>query len=121
MYNRQVKEQLPLYVDLDGTLVKTDIAREQLVKTLGQPKLWRGVWAACRSGRAGLKSFLATHQDIDATTQAQMERLLGLRAVAVIPNVHVKRERMLNRAIWMTGSVVLIFAAIAIFAVISGS
>ena len=68
MYNRQVKEQVPLYVDLDGTLVKTDIAREQLVKTLAQPGLWRGVWTAFRSGRAGLKSFLATHQDIDATT-----------------------------------------------------
>ena len=54
-------------------------------------------------------------------TEAQMERLLGLRAVAVIPNVHVKRERMVNRAIWMTGTVVFVFAAIAIFAVISGS
>jgi hypothetical protein len=54
-------------------------------------------------------------------TEAQLERLLGLRAVAVIPNVQVKRERLLSRIIWATGAFVTILIAIAIFVIISGS
>ena len=54
-------------------------------------------------------------------TEAQLERLLGLRAVAVIPNVQVKRERVLKRMIWVTGAFVAILLAMAIVVVISSS
>ena len=54
-------------------------------------------------------------------TEAQLERLLGLRAVAVIPNVQVKRERVLKRMIWVTGAFVAILLAMAIVVVISSA
>jgi len=49
-------------------------------------------------------------------TENQLERQLGLRAVAVIPAVHVARERTWRRVFWTVG--ILLFA-IAVFAVIA--
>lgn len=54
-------------------------------------------------------------------TEAQLERLLGLRAVAVLPNVHVKRERLVKRAIWITGMFVALFVILAVLAVVTSS
>lgn len=49
-------------------------------------------------------------------TENQLERHLGLRAVAVIPSVHIARERTWRRIFWTVG---LLGFAIAIFAVIA--
>lgn len=54
-------------------------------------------------------------------TEAQLERHLGLRAVAVIPNVQVKQSSIVNRAIWLTGIGVCLCSALAILAIISSN
>jgi len=47
---------LPLYVDLDGTLVHTDVAQELLVAALARPGNWRPILAAWhRHGVSGIK------------------------------------------------------------------
>ncbi|WP_323765418.1 UbiA family prenyltransferase [Marinovum sp.] len=48
--------ELPLYVDLDGTLVQTDVAQEQLVAALARPRNWPPVLRAWRAhGASGIK------------------------------------------------------------------
>lgn len=47
---------LPLYVDLDGTLVHTDVAQELLVAALARPRNWAPVLRAWRHhGASGIK------------------------------------------------------------------
>jgi uncharacterized protein involved in exopolysaccharide biosynthesis len=53
-------------------------------------------------------------------SEAQLERLLGLRAVAVIPNVQVQKGIVLNRAIWLTGGVVLAMILVSIIIALIG-
>lgn len=52
-------------------------------------------------------------------TEAQLERHLGLQAVAVIPNVHVARERAWRRIFWTVGLLVFAIAFFAVAAVVS--
>ena len=52
-------------------------------------------------------------------TEAQLERQLGLRAVAVIPLVHVARERTWRRIFWTVGLLVFSLAILAVFAIVS--
>lgn len=76
MYNKKVKEQLPLYVDLDGTLIKSDVAQELLVQLIARPDLWRTARSAMTSGRAGLKRFLSENLDFDASTLPYTEAVI---------------------------------------------
>lgn len=52
-------------------------------------------------------------------TETQLERHLGLRAVAVIPNVHVARERTWRRVFWTIGFLVFAIAFFAVAAIVS--
>ncbi|SHH54498.1 GumC family protein [Cognatishimia maritima] len=52
-------------------------------------------------------------------TEAQLERQLGLRAVAVIPLVHVARERTWRRIFWTIGLLVFALATLAVLAFVS--
>ena len=52
-------------------------------------------------------------------TETQLERHLGLRAVAVIPNVHVARERAWRRVFWTVGLLVFAIAFFAVAAIVS--
>lgn len=49
----------PLYVDLDGTLIRTDAAQELLIESLKVPSRWPGIVRAGRQdGRSGIKHAL---------------------------------------------------------------
>lgn len=49
----------PLYVDLDGTLIRTDAAQELLIESLKTPSRWTGILRAARQdGRSGIKHAL---------------------------------------------------------------
>ena len=49
----------PLYVDLDGTLIRTDAAQELLIESLKVPARWPGiVRAGWQDGRSGIKHAL---------------------------------------------------------------
>lgn len=52
-------------------------------------------------------------------TERQLERHLGLQAVAVIPNVHVARERTWRRIFWIVGVLVFAIAFMAVAATVS--
>ena len=57
---------IPIYVDMDGTLVKTDIAQELLLQGL---KSWSQLTRLCRlafSGRSHIKHFLAQNNYFSA-------------------------------------------------------
>lgn len=76
MYSRQIKEQIPLYVDLDGTLIKSDVAQELLVRVIARPDLWREARAAMTRGRADLKQFLSQNLEFDAATLPYTEAVV---------------------------------------------
>lgn len=73
------------------------------------------------AGLAGiaLVAFLEVRNPI-IRTESQLERHLGLRAVAVIPNVHVARERAWRRAFWIIGLTVFAIAVLVVLAMVSG-
>ena len=52
-------------------------------------------------------------------TEAQLERHLGLRAVAVIPTVQVARERTWRRIFWTVGLLIFAVAFFAVVAIVS--
>jgi 4-hydroxybenzoate polyprenyltransferase/phosphoserine phosphatase len=56
---------VPLYVDLDHTLVRTDIAQEMLIRACRQPNtLWSAARAHLAQGPAALKARLAQEVEI---------------------------------------------------------
>ena len=60
------KTDIPLYVDLDGTLVKTDIAQELLVRAFRFPEALKAGLSAVPKGISPLKHALAHHVPLDA-------------------------------------------------------
>lgn len=52
-------------------------------------------------------------------TERQLERHIGLKAVAVIPNVHVARERTWRRIFWTLGILVAVIACLGLAASLS--
>ena len=68
----------PLCVDLDGTLVATDVTLEALIEFL-KAAPWKlfSLVAALMSGRPALKRYLAHHVTIDASTLPYRPRVLG--------------------------------------------
>ncbi len=73
------------------------------------------------AGLAGiaLVAFLEMRNPIIRTV-GQLERHLGLRAVAVIPNVHVASERAWRRVFWIIGLAVFAIAVLIVLAMVSG-
>jgi 4-hydroxybenzoate polyprenyltransferase/phosphoserine phosphatase len=70
-------DRVPLVVDLDGTLVRTDTLIECVVATVRQPlKLLRAL-AALRFGKARLKQELAAATDLDPALLPYNEELLN--------------------------------------------
>lgn len=65
MGESETNELCPLYVDLDGTLVKTDVAQELSVRLLSRPALWLSALGKLLSGRAGFKRLLSEQFDFD--------------------------------------------------------
>lgn len=59
---------IPLFVDLDGTLIRTDVAQELLVRSIADPSKTRSMFSAALKGRAQLKHELAENQCFDVTT-----------------------------------------------------
>jgi apolipoprotein N-acyltransferase len=72
------ENQIPLVVDLDGTLIKTDLLWESLARLLRRNPLWLPPilfwWAR---GRALLKQKLAARVTIDAATLPYHEKFLA--------------------------------------------
>jgi 4-hydroxybenzoate polyprenyltransferase len=66
---RSRSNSAPLYVDLDGTLIKTDLLFESLARLLKQkPWLLLMVPVWCLQGRAALKRKIAQHISIDVAS-----------------------------------------------------
>lgn len=53
-------------------------------------------------------------------TENQLERQLGLRAVAVIPNVQVAHEKVWRKLTWVVGITVFVLAVLVIVALVTG-
>ncbi|MGH1465077.1 MAG: UbiA family prenyltransferase [Cognatishimia sp.] len=61
-------EQLPLYVDLDGTLVKTDVAQELLLQVAAKPRHMPALLTALAKGASQTKHLLSAHASFDPAT-----------------------------------------------------
>jgi len=73
------ENQVPLVVDLDGTLIKTDLLWEHLARLLRRNPCWILpvlIWWSC-FGRAFLKKQLARHIKIDPATLPYHEKFLA--------------------------------------------
>ncbi|MDC0737795.1 UbiA family prenyltransferase [Cognatishimia sp. SS12] len=65
MQRDQSKINIPLYVDLDGTLVKTDVAQELLCQVAAKPMHWIGLLQSSKLGRSGVKAFVSERAEFD--------------------------------------------------------
>lgn len=75
---------LPLVVDLDGTLIKTDLLAEAVFKRLGSnPGAIFGLFAAMGKGKAHFKDRLAQSLDLDPALLPYDEAILGLIRAAL--------------------------------------
>ena len=69
----------PLIVDLDGTLIKSDLLIESIFKQVGsEPASLFGLLATLRRGKAHLKEVLARKVDLDIATLPYDETIVGL-------------------------------------------
>lgn len=64
--NLSDKDSLPIYVDMDGTLIKTDIAQELILQCFKKISLFKQLVKLSFSGRSYIKHFLATHTTFSA-------------------------------------------------------
>jgi hypothetical protein len=72
------ENQIPLVVDLDGTLIKTDLLWESFVRLLKKKPLWLFATLLWWSrGRAFLKQQLAARVKIDPATLPYHEKFLA--------------------------------------------
>ncbi len=67
---------LPLCVDLDGTLVRSDTLVESLVSGVRNWRIWRALLTLFTKGRAAMKQQIAQLQPISAATLPYNEELL---------------------------------------------
>ena len=67
---------LPLCVDLDGTLVRSDTLVESLVSGVRNWRIWRALLTLFTKGRAAMKQQIAALQPINAATLPYNEELL---------------------------------------------
>jgi len=75
----QVGSQRPLVVDLDGTLIKSDLLIESIFKRIGSnPLAVFGLLLALRRGKAPFKDVIAQEVDLDVTSLPYCETILCL-------------------------------------------
>ena len=75
----QAAQSVPLVVDLDGTLIRTDLLHESLLKLLGQaPQLVALLPAWLTAGKAAFKSRIADRVSIEAASLPYNEQVLEL-------------------------------------------
>ena len=75
----QLGDKLPLIVDLDGTLIKSDLLLKSLFRRIGgDPFSLGGIVLALPSGKAHVKDLLAQRVDLDVATLPYDEAVLGL-------------------------------------------
>ncbi len=60
------QKQMPIYVDMDGTLVKTDIAQELLLQCFKKAGLLSRLMSVLFTGRSHIKRFLAENTEFSA-------------------------------------------------------
>ena len=72
-----LKDEVPLCVDLDGTLILSDVLWESIVKVWSKPSAGlRAAWAL-RNGKAAMKSVLAEEITVDPSALPYREDLLA--------------------------------------------
>jgi len=87
-----VVDTTPIYVDLDGTLIRTDLLWESLVGALRRhPLASLGALARLRHGRAPMKQALAVLAEIDVAALPYNEPLVAW----------LRGEARKGRAIWL--------------------
>jgi hypothetical protein len=74
----QISEKTTLFVDLDGTLVKTDTLLECIFGLIGQPRRLLRALLAVRKGRAALKAEIAAISDIQPALLPFNQEFLAL-------------------------------------------
>jgi len=75
----QLGDKRPLVVDLDGTLIKSDLLLESLFKRIGgDPTSLFGLVLALRCGKAHVKDLLAQRVDLDIATLPYDAAIVGL-------------------------------------------
>ncbi len=91
----QLGDKLPLVVDLDGTLIKSDLLLESLFRRVGSdPTSLFGLIIALRYGKAHVKDLLAQRVDLDIATLPYDEAILGL----------VKEARAAGRSVYLASA-----------------
>ncbi|PHO03416.1 hypothetical protein CSC82_16125 [Rhodobacteraceae bacterium 4F10] len=82
--------RIPVFVDLDETLVKTDLALEQLTRLVFRPDHYGGLISSGREGRSHLKRYLSDQVSIDAAhlpynaevvSYLEAQKVLGRRII----------------------------------------
>jgi 4-hydroxybenzoate polyprenyltransferase len=74
-----VENKRPLIVDLDGTLIKSDLLVESFfVRFASNPASVFGMFFALQGGKAAMKEVIAQKVDLDATSLPYDETVLGL-------------------------------------------
>src|SRR5262245_27164556 len=72
-------DAVPLVVDLDGTLIRSDLLVESAFAHVGaSPLLVFALFAALVKGRAALKAIIASQTEIDAAILPYDERVLEI-------------------------------------------
>jgi 4-hydroxybenzoate polyprenyltransferase/phosphoserine phosphatase len=91
----QLVDDFPLIVDLDGTLIKSDLLIESIFKQVGsQPASLFGLLSALCHGKANLKEVLAQQVDLDIATLPYDETVLGF----------VKEARASGRSVYLASA-----------------
>ncbi|MBX2808802.1 MAG: UbiA family prenyltransferase [Cellvibrionaceae bacterium] len=80
---------LPIFVDMDGTLVNTDIAQELLLQAFTRVRLLRRLCGLCCAGRSHIKRFLAQNTQFSAACLPYNTELID----------YLKREKQKGRAL----------------------
>ena len=74
----QLFGRLPLFVDLDGTLVRTNTLLESVLSAIDHPSQLLRALFSLRHGKAAMKQQIAARADLDPTLLPYNEELLSL-------------------------------------------
>ncbi len=96
----QSETTLPLFVDLDGSLMRADAAQEQLIMALKKPQNIVAVAGALMTGISQTKRFLAETEAFDVTTLPYNESVLA----------YIREAREAGRPIYLATSADTIIA-----------
>lgn len=80
---------VPIFVDMDGTLVKSDIAQELLLQSFKNASQLKNIFCLCFSGRSHIKRFLAENNEFSPSLLPYNEKVLD----------YLRREKVAGRKI----------------------